>query len=301
MLAARLSWTAAVLATAGLAVVSLRHREPTCPVVIPVMQVATPPAHTRAVPCTDAAATSLRSVDDAPVVCTDEHCVKLDPDALAATPIARPPAPVSPPLTAVVRQVDGHWSACDGAHCKKLGPHLAAHVDASATATLDLGAVVAGDQLWDVATDRTVTLHVPEIRPNGPDRELTIAGDVVLVQWMGACTDMLCMTQHLIDRHGKELEWVHAGAKQIRVDDQYFLTASQFSEIQLRDLHTGKLVRTYNPQSMRGDFIDLERIDAATFGLLRASGDGYELQTLSVEYGDVGVPDHQMVVPGCEL
>ena len=229
----------------------------------------------RLVPCSSFTTPfTVEARDGKPVLCASGSCLQLDLESSTSSVATQPAPSVELPTSAVVRSEAGHWSACLGDTCKPLGHHLANaldHVkaDDKPVATLDLATVVVGDQIWNVATDRTVTLRRPEIRPNGPEREVTVIGDVLLVQWQGSCTDMMCMTSQLVDRYGHTLGWVQAGGRVIRLDDRYFMTISEFSVVEIRDLHSGAQVSYIDPKTTEGDFIAASRLDDGHYALVR--------------------------------
>lgn len=276
--------------------------EPTPP---PVIAPSGSPVPTRAVPCTDEPGPfTVHAAEGHPIVCSERRCLQLDLDRDAAIVVKRPAPTVPMPASASVEQRDGRWWACRGDTCKRLGAHLARALDHAAephAATLDLAAVVIGADIWNVATDRIVTLVRPEIRPWGPEREVTIIGDLMVVGWKGDCTDMRCFASQLVDRTGRTVDWVDVSGRVLRVDDRRFVTVSGFSKIEIRDLHRGTLINTLDPHSRHGDFLDITRLDDNHFALLRDAGDGFDLQELEIWDSDLKADnDRRMVVRACE-
>jgi hypothetical protein len=288
--------------------------EPTC-IATAVEHAAPPPlpalgpraVPTRAVPCVNVPAKlALRSLAGDPVVCADTTCLRLDLDRLSATLVDPPAAPVALPTSAGVRQLAGQWSACRDTACKPVGPRLATALEHAASddmsATFDLTTVVVADQIWNVAADRTVTLRPPEIRPNGPERTITVVGDVLLVKWGGGCTDSMCLVSHVVDRRGRELGWVEAGGRVVRLDNDHFLTVSEFSALEIRDLHRGTQVSEFRPLPGTQSFRDLVRLDDVTYALLRDVADGVEVSVIDVSYGSLSARHRgPMTLPTCDL
>jgi hypothetical protein len=245
---------------------------------------------------------TLGARDGKPVLCGAGSCLQFDLENFTSSVVAPAPS-VELPASATVRSEAGRWSACRGDTCKPLGRRLAHALEHAVdpTATLDLTTVVVGDQIWKVATDRTVTLRRPDFRPNGPERAVTVIGDVLIVQWQGSCTDMMCLTSQLVDRDGHSLGWVQAGGRVVRLDDHYFMTISEFSVIELRDLHTGAQVSMIDPRSTEGDFTAVTRLDDDRYALVRQASTGFAISVIETAGGDARI-DHEreMTVPDCD-
>jgi hypothetical protein len=329
MIASRWSWSAALLGIAALGVTwAVRHGstarpvapeppvELAVPALIHVLGLEAPPTATpptppagpmRPVPCSNLTRPfTVEARDGKPVMCAAGSCLQFDLENSTSSVVAPPPPTVELPTSATVLSVAGKWSACRGDTCKPVGRRLAlaldhVQVNDKPAATLDLTTVVVGDQIWNVATDRTVTLRRPEVRPNGPDREVTVIGDVLLVAWQGSCTDMMCLTSQLVDRDGHTLGWVQAGGRVVRLDDQNFMTISEFSVVDIRDLHSGAQVSAIDPKSTEGDFIAVSRLDDGHYALVRMAASGFAITVLDVEGGDARI-DHarEMTVPDCD-
>jgi hypothetical protein len=231
-----------------------------------------------------------------------------------------PPAPPLLPLAADVREVSGRWSVCRDATCKPVGHRLAAAlgraaagrqpVDAdgltvsSRSATLDLRAVVLDDALWNVAADRTVTLKRPTTKPWGPERSLTVVGDIVLVQWGGDCTDMLCLTSRAVDARGLELAWVRRSpgerdADLLRIDDDRYLVFGPLVGVSMYDLHTNKSLGTLD-QPANEDAIAIAALGTTRYAEMRRTAAGVAITTIDVAGGHLAATDRETTVPACE-
>ncbi len=302
---------AAILITAGSVLWIARRTEapprpaPAVPIVNPAplakLLAAVP---TRAMPCTDTTSLTLRALDGAPVLCGDDGCLQLDLDRHAAAFVDRVALSSTLPLHADVKRVDDHWAACGGDTCRPLGRRLSRALDASngtAEATLDRRAVVIDDVIWNVDADRIVKLRRPEILPNGPEHQVTVIGDLLNVQWQGGCTDGMCLVTHLVDRNGREIDWIQPHGAVLRIDDRFFMAISEFSVIEIRDLHSGKLASRLDPRLTDAPSLEVTRLDSRTFALLRGFGGGVRVSKLAVDDGDVmQVDDNGMIVYDCD-
>jgi hypothetical protein len=268
----------------------------------------------RAVPCVDTADAvtpdaghadpiALTALDAEPVVCGGTTCLRLD--GVSATVVDAPSAP-SLPLGAAIRAVDDHPAACRDTTCKPLGPRLRAAVDLEAQqdepvleATFDLSTVVVGTQVWSVGRDRPLVLQRPRIGRWEGIGQVSVVGELLLVRWDGACIDSMCEISQLVDRHGRERGWVKAHGRVLRLDDRQFVTISEFSVMEVRDLYTGKATSSLDPAVSQSDFIDAVRLDDHRFAVLRQLGDGVHVEIFEVWYGQL-LGQFKVHLPACE-
>ena len=83
------------------------------------------------------------------------------------------------------------------------------------------------------------------------------------------------------------------------IDDRFFLAIGELSVFEVRDLHTGAQVSTFDPLLHEGDFLDIARLDTGRYALLRSAGLDVEVSVLEIEDGRIGFGD-RMVLPACE-
>lgn len=303
MLASRwIPWAAAVTgATLACAVWATREERlvpmpplPDPAIIVPLLRlwqqpVPPPPPSgpTHAMPCVPGDQPSLHAKAGTPIVCTDKGCIAIDLDRHATTLTDRP-ADAAP--------LPAHATVPGG-----LGPHLAKAVAAigHADATLDRSTVVVGDEIWNVAADRTIALRRPEINPRGPEHSVEVLGDLLLVRWDGSCTDAMCFVSELVDRKGREVGWIDATKRVLVLDDRFFLAIGTMSTFEIRDLHTGAQVSMFDPLLSQGDFIDIVRLDAGRYAVLRAAGLDIEIALLEIYEGHMMFGD-RMTLPSCE-
>jgi len=236
--------------------------------------------------CIDMGHLDLAVIDRDPVVCSDRGCRRIDGDTNPL--VARPRATAPLPLNRVAERT-------------ALPPHIRAAIarepDVEVTATLDGRAVVVGKQAFAVAADRPIALP-PPLRRDHHDRELAIAGDVILYRSLGACTDLQCLTSQLVDRRGKLLDFVEADGAVLRVGDQYLVLVSSFSALDVRDTHTGARRVELTSHASEGNFAGIVAIDDHTFAWMRQTGDGVTIETIELADRDL-IVRFDAFLPSC--
>jgi hypothetical protein len=246
MLVVRASVTALTVCAVGVVTAMLLHERqspapvPPAPPPVPPAPPAKPAMPTIAVPCVVEPAT-LHAADGLPVLCGfDGACIALDGAQVRA---ARKPPDEPSPFANVHRGAAP--TLCFGARCVPLGPKLVATLgdEQSVDATADLGAVVIGTTLWNVARDREVALPPP---PKAPDERrvpngfhvngITPVGNVVRIDWISCAADG-CTRSAMVDSSGRDLHQNLGGGEEraIRLTDKLYVQLAVSGDAELLD------------------------------------------------------------------
>jgi hypothetical protein len=261
---------------------------------------------------------SLWALDGAPVLCSDDGCMRLDLAQHSAAFVDRVAVSPALPLRADVKRQGDHWAACGGDACRPLGRRISRALDAThdkAEATLDLRAVVIDNVLWNVDRDRIVTLWTHDVADvvscstdknprrqcpsSGPEHDVSVLGDLLAVKWQGRCVEADCESSELVDREGRERGWIEMAGAVLRIDDQFFIAISELARIDVRDLHTGKQITELDPRLHESVFADVTPLGSTGIALMRSTGDGVRVSTLDVTGGDVREDADEMIVYDC--
>ena len=199
---------------------------------------------------------SLSAVADDAVVCWDAGCMQIeynDEVRIVARPSAR--RAWRDPVGTITDS-----KACVGSTCKPIGPKLAAaladarqHTTAeqpfSVGVSSDLKVVVIRpsglfSEAWTLATDRPLVLREPKEDVAGfatkPEiHSIDIAHELLVVHWVGCAGP--CTEAQLADTSGRNLgRPVKGGGGAIQINAKQFAVISEFSDLHVFDLVTGK-------------------------------------------------------------
>jgi hypothetical protein len=243
---------------------------------------------TRPVPCLKDDPQLLTSGTDA-VICWTGGCMKLDMGSTDATPIAKP---TTQKWTLPVAEVKDD-QVCLGASCKPLGKKLVAAIaDAKKNAdanrplafqaTTDLKLVVWGGAgggaygAWSVKDDKALVIPPPPKDPKDPNKRgvtgATVVGNLIVFGWISCAGP--CSEYSIIDSAGRPKGVQgRGGGPVLQLDDKRFVVISEYGDVNVHDIGTGKRLSSFELASEPVTLLDAARIDdGSIFVMLPKSG-----------------------------